>query len=1790
MTKNINQALAYKLLFVDDSEEDVESLVMLLRHNMELSFDYQHVMTSGELETALREHSWDVVVCDFVMPPLSAPDVIQRVKSVQAQASIILVSSMALVQDAVDMMRLGASAFVEKMDHQRLIEIVKQELKTSLLRQQVAETNTQLNTYRSHLNAILDSMQDALFSITLPERQVVFVSHAFEEVMGYSHERFMEDPDLIHHVLHPDDVELALEAMQTCLREGFVELDHRIILPDGQVRWLHRRAWVNYDENGQPIRLNDSARDITKRKQVENELLAREQQLKSLIDSQTTFLIRTDLEGRYTYWNPKFEQEFAWLHEPEGMLGSLSLRSICAYHYQRTQDTVAKCFANPGVPFQVELDKPKRDGSVCTTLWEFICLTDAKGSPTLIQCVGIDITAQKQAQATVQYQANLLQQVSDAVITLANDMKIIAWNKAATEIYGWTEEEAVGQWVEELLKTEWLTDSLPQALEQYEQQGHWHGEVREVDKSGKYHYIAAAINKIYNEKGDPVGGVIVNRDISKQKQADKKLQVSEDRQRALLNAMPDLMFHLKADGTVLDYHSPSTDDFTLPAEQFLGKKISETFLRDYADKAMPALERVIASQEPFQHLYTLLIGEDERYFEARYVPAGTDEVIAIVRDVSKQHQAELALHASEEKYRSLIESSEAAISLVDYSGTYLYLNKIAAYPFGVSPDALVGKTVQALFPPEQAKSILHDVRQVIDSSTGMLLKTEVTLGDASAWFRTSIQPVKNGTGQTYAALVYATEFTEEKLTERRIVAQNQILHQNRDLIAMANNEGIVTYINQGGLTLLGADSEEDFLNKPLTKAHLPEDIEWMMQEVLPTAIRTGYWRGENRLKRLDGGVIDVDQTIFPIHDADGKLLNIAMIVLDVTARKEMELVLKHNEERYRRMFEAVRLPKLIIDPQTARILDANLASVDFYGYPLETLRTMSILQINVAEPAEIFEKMAQASRGELGICLFRQRLADGNIREVEGFVTAIELDNQKVLYCTYVDMTERNHALAELEEANQRLEQRVIERTKQLEEERNLLRTVIDTVPDFIYVKDTQHRMVLNNIAHARSLGKLSSETVIGKTDMEIFPAEMAKKFWADEERLFETQAPVIRTEERSIGVDGSEIWALTTKVPLRSLAGQIIGLVGITHDVTQIKLNEEALRQSEQRLRESENMLRMVLDTIPVRVFWKDTNSKYLGCNRLFAQDAGLVQTSDIVGKYDTDLPFTAQQSLMFRSDDVQVIETLTPKLNYEEEITQADGETKFLQTSKLPMRNAENEIVGVLGTYIDITERKQAEAAMLALSQRLQLATDAGGIGIWDWNTEKNEMLWDDQMYRLYGIDDQDFTGTVEIWEKSLHPEDAVRAQAEVKAALSGEKRFVTEFRIVTRDGDVRHILAHADVYWHEDGTPYRMIGVNMDITAQKTVELALRESEEKFRTFIESAPIATIISNIQGQIILANKAVERLFDYKRDELMGQSVQILVPDEVRNHHQMLMDDFVYTEQRHRPEVIELSARHKDGTSFPVDIQLSRISIDPEPVIMVYIVDITDRKQAEDALKRALEKEKELGEMKSRFVSTASHQFRTPLAAILSTTETLTIYRDRMNATEIDERLDRIRTQVNRMKRLMDEVLELARIQANQVQYRPEQGDLDAFCREVIGEFTHQRDYLDRIVYDSPSAPLLAEFDAHLMHHVIANLIHNALKYSQKAVYVSLTQTDLEIIFKVNDQGIGIPANDLDKLFLPFTRASNVKAIEGTGLGLSIVKQAVECHQGSIDVESIVDVGTTFIVKLPHLKQELEK
>jgi PAS domain S-box-containing protein len=257
----------------------------------------------------------------------------------------------------------------------------------------------------------------------------------------------------------------------------------------------------------------------------------------------------------------------------------------------------------------------------------------------------------------------------------------------------------------------------------------------------------------------------------------------------------------------------------------------------------------------------------------------------------------------------------------------------------------------------------------------------------------------------------------------------------------------------------------------------------------------------------------------------------------------------------------------------------------------------------------------------------------------------------------------------------------------------------------------------------------------------------------------------------------------------------------------------------------------------------------------------------------------------------------------------------------------------------------------------------------------------------------------------------------------------------------------------------------------------------------------------------------------------------------------------------------------------------------DNNPIRMIgKHTDLTEIKLKEEKLQAGLQKEKELNELKSRFVSNASHEFRTPLASILLISDVLKKYWSQLEPDQIEARIDKIIDQITHLSRIVDKVFEISKFQQGKTSFAPEKIDIVNLCNTIIDGFSPRVESKNRITFYSPMEALLINLDRRLFVQSMNNLISNALKYSGEDtfVHVKLSVNSKEVQLQIKDSGIGIPLNDQKHLFQPFFRASNTKNIPGNGLGLSIAKESITLHGGSIKVCSKPNKGTTFIICLP--------
>ncbi len=405
----------------------------------------------------------------------------------------------------------------------------------------------------------------------------------------------------------------------------------------------------------------------------------------------------------------------------------------------------------------------------------------------------------------------------------------------------------------------------------------------------------------------------------------------------------------------------------------------------------------------------------------------------------------------------------------------------------------------------------------------------------------------------------------------------------------------------------------------------------------------------------------------------------------------------------------------------------------------------------------------------------------------------------------------------------------------------------------------------------------------------------------------------------------------------------------------------------------------------------------------------------------------------------------------------------------------------------------------------------------------------------------------------------------------------------------------------------------------------------SEEAFKEIFQSMTEGLVVVNKEGLILIVNPIGERMFGYEPNELVGQSIEILLPERYRGHHLQFRKSFNENPSPRRMGLgRDLKAFKKDGMEFPIEISLSYSTAGNSFVAIAFISDITLRKKAEDALKEseeqlilyatelekkvrsrtedlnisvsklereiaerkkaeeevlnALAKERELNELKSKFVSIASHEFRTPLSTILSSISLIDQYKKVGDLEKIDKHINRARTSANHMTSILNDFLSVGRLEEGKVEILREPVNIQELFTDIVEEIKLLLKPGQHITMEFPDPVITINTDSRMLRNCLFNLLSNASKYSDvnKAIRLICQTTKNRLSVKIQDEGIGIPEEDQPHLFDRFFRASNAINIQGTGLGLNIVKRYLNLLDGSISFTSEYGKGSTFDIQLP--------
>ncbi len=666
-------------------------------------------------------------------------------------------------------------------------------------------------------------------------------------------------------------------------------------------------------------------------------------------------------------------------------------------------------------------------------------------------------------------------------------------------------------------------------------------------------------------------------------------------------------------------------------------------------------------------------------------------------------------------------------------------------------------------------------------------------------------------------------------------------------------------------------------------------------------------------------------------------------------------------------------------------------------------------------------------------------------------------------------------------------------------------------------------------------------------------------------------------TEFRGIRKSGHDFWLSISWQPIYDRGGQPLGLRTSARDITQLKVAEESLHRANWVLEQANSTI-IITD--------RQANIQYV--NAEFTQVTGYSR-EEAIGRN----PRFLQSGLTSRATYVAMWHELVHERNWQGEFQnrRKNGETYWETVAITPLRNRDGRVTHYVGIKQDVTERKRLEVALHESKDRLFLAARAGGVGIWDYDVIDDKMVWDDQMFRLYGLKPERFDGSYAGWQQGIHPDDRLRVHDEIQQAVKGGPGFDTQFRVIWPDGSIHEIRAMALVQQDAAQGPLRLIGTNWDITEEKKVAAALRQSESLLQLMFQSSPLGfLVVDNRTDAILHFNHRFCEIWGIEHLEERMRRGEMKNNDIIPHCLPVLADvpAFAASCTGLQDELIRTIV--EDEITFTAGRTIRRFSTQIRDDADQYhgrfyiFEDITQQKRLVQETEAMLDRERQVSEMRTRFISVTSHEFRTPMAAALGSAELLQKYQERLTPAKREELFERLGRSLHRMTEMLDEILILNRMDANRVEVSLGSIDLAAFVRNVVDEIrAGDHDAHSFVVTFSGDAARFVS-DRNLLHHILSNLLSNAVRYSPagSAVDVQTVADPTNVRLSVRDQGIGIPPGDHARIFEAFERGSNVGNIKGTGLGLNIVKRMTELLGGSVTLDSPTDGGSRFTLLLP--------
>jgi len=1036
---------------------------------------------------------------------------------------------------------------------------------------------------------------------------------------------------------------------------------------------------------------------------------------------------------------------------------------------------------------------------------------------------------------------------------------------------------------------------------------------------------------------------VLERTEKERQQAEESLRESEEELEAIFNEARDGIVLLDLTGKIIKINKRITEVTGYTEKYIVGKRFNffKNFPPQSVAKMVSAFTKTVAGKRvpPFEVVGYTKTGEKrigEIYGSLLQKRGKTVGVLVVMTDITERKQAENALRESEQKYRTILETMKEGYYETNLAGNFTFFNDAMCRIHGYTRDELMGMNNRAYSSPETAKKIYQIYKEVYKTGIpARIVDYKVIKKDGSiVMIETSASLLRDAAGEPIGYYGVSRDRTKQKKAEEALRQSEEkyrtILENIEDGYYEVDLAGNLTFFNDSACRIFGYTRDE--LMGMNNRAYMDEETAKKVYNIFTNVFRTGKsttiydWQ----IIRKDGSKVDFEASVSLIRDASGNPTGFRGIVRDITERKRAEEALRESEEKYRNILASIQEGyfETDLDGNYTFVNDANCR---YLGYTREELIGMNYRQHT---EEKIVEKLYPH---------YRKLYDTGKPIESLEF-EAVRKDGTKVIYETSVtlmrnskgkpigfrgvsrDITERKRAEEALREREERY------------------RHILELAPDGITInrlKDGRYLQVNN--AFCQHTG-YSPDEVLGRTpsDLDLYVDP------ADRERLVKAVRQHGRTDGLEISFrakDGSILEDLVSARPIR-FQGEDCQLVMAT--------NINALKQAQQALRESEQKHRTILETMKEGYYETDLEGNFTFCNEALC---GIFKCrhEDLIGlHYQAYLSPEGTRKMYAIFSKVYKTGIPAPIIDYK--LIRKDGSVTMIETSASLLRNAAGEPIGFYGVSRDRTEQKKAEEALRQSEEKYRTILETMEEGYYEVDLRGSLTFFNEAECRIHrrsrdemmGLDNRDFSS----------PETSKRIYAICnKVYRTGIPAKIVDYEIIRKDGSIALLEASVSLFRNAAGEPIGFRGVTRDRTEQKKAEEALRQSEEKYRTILESIEDGYYEVDLSGNLRFCNEALRRIHGRSHDEMMGINNREFSSPETAKKVYTVFNKVYRTGIP--AKIIDYEVIRKDGSVARIEESVSLLRNAAGEPIGFYGVsrDRTEQKKAEEALRQSEEK-----------------------------------------------------------------------------------------------------------------------------------------------------------------------------------------------------------------------------------------